>query len=161
MQAGAKKTSETDQQPWYADGLRFSCAQCGNCCTGPPGYVWFTPEEGQAMAEKLGVDEVTFRRKYAKRVWGRWSLSENVQPNGDHDCVFLRRDKQGRGLCSLYEARPKQCRTWPFWPSNLGSKEDWDAAAESCAGMLNGNGGVGKLYPVEHIRILAGQSAGL
>ena len=42
---------------WYDDGLRFECTQCGNCCTGPPGMVWFTPEEGRRMAEGLGLDE--------------------------------------------------------------------------------------------------------
>ena len=40
---------------WYADGLRFSCTQCGNCCTGPPGAVWFNEDEGKAMADKVGV----------------------------------------------------------------------------------------------------------
>ena len=37
---------------WYAEGLRFGCTQCGNCCTGPPGAVWFTAEEGRAMAAR-------------------------------------------------------------------------------------------------------------
>ncbi|MFM1805538.1 MAG: hypothetical protein RL136_2417, partial [Planctomycetota bacterium] len=32
------------QAPWYAEGLRFECTQCGNCCSGGPGAVWFTPE---------------------------------------------------------------------------------------------------------------------
>ena len=30
-----------DSGPWYADGLSFECTMCGNCCTGPPGAVWF------------------------------------------------------------------------------------------------------------------------
>eukprot|EP00961_Rhodomonas_salina_P046921 629705-Rhodomonas_salina.2 len=30
---------------------------------------------------------------------------------------------KGKAICSLYEARPKQCRTWPFWPENLASPE--------------------------------------
>ena len=30
--------------PWYADGLPFTCTQCGDCCTGDPGYVWVTDE---------------------------------------------------------------------------------------------------------------------
>ena len=50
----------------YADGLRFECTQCGNCCTGPPGRVWFSEEEGEAMAENLGVDVV-----WSAEAWGR------------------------------------------------------------------------------------------
>ena len=25
--------------PWYNDGLRFTCTRCGHCCTGEPGFV--------------------------------------------------------------------------------------------------------------------------
>lgn len=30
------------------------------------------------------------------------------------DCCFLINNK-----CTIYEARPLQCRTWPFWPENM------------------------------------------
>jgi len=36
---------KTDVGPWYRDGLSFSCTQCGNCCSGPEGYVWVDEEE--------------------------------------------------------------------------------------------------------------------
>ena len=56
----------TDEQEWYADGLRFQCTGCGNCCTGPPGTVWFTEEEGRAIAASLGLDEATFLRRFVR-----------------------------------------------------------------------------------------------
>ena len=146
-----------NRTPWYKDGLSFACTQCGNCCTGPPGFVWFTEAEGRAMAQRLGVDEAEFYRRFAKRVWGKWSLTENVQDNGDHDCVFLRRDAEGRALCSVYDARPTQCRTWPFWPSNLRSQREWDRAAEHCPGMSQG----GRFVPADQVRILADKTPGL
>ena len=40
---------------WYEDGLRFSCSQCGNCCTGPPGAVWFTDNEGQGDGRRNSI----------------------------------------------------------------------------------------------------------
>ena len=48
---------------WYADGLRFKCTQCGNCCTGGPGYVWFDDDEAQAMADQLGIEKREFYQR--------------------------------------------------------------------------------------------------
>ena len=39
--------------PWYADGLRFACTRCGNCCTGPPGAVWINEAEARQLARRL------------------------------------------------------------------------------------------------------------
>ena len=139
--------AEPGTQPWYAGGLRFECTRCGNCCTGPPGAVWFDAEEGVAMAAVLGVSEATFHRRYARRLNGHWSLQEQQGPGG-MDCVFLTRDADGLAGCRLYAARPKQCRTWPFWPENLESKAAWDAvrAHTPCPGM-----GGGSLVTIEEI----------
>jgi Fe-S-cluster containining protein len=136
---------------WYRDGLRFSCTMCGNCCTGPEGVVWFGAEEGRAMALRLGLAEDDFYRLHARRVGGRWSLRERVLDDGRHDCVFLDREAiPGKAVCGLYEDRPAQCRTWPFWPENLTSRKAWQAAKKRapCPGM-----DTGALVPVEAIRI--------
>ena len=42
--------TEQDQEPWYKEGLRFKCTECGKCCTGAPGYVWVNKEEVAEMA---------------------------------------------------------------------------------------------------------------
>jgi Fe-S-cluster containining protein len=125
-------------QPWYRDGLRFQCTQCGDCCTGAPGYVWVTQEEIDALAAKLGMDADTFERSYVRRVGVRRSLVEF--PNGD--CVFL--DSQRR--CTVYDARPQQCRTWPFWESNLKTPQAWKQTCEACPGC-----GRGEVVPLEEI----------
>ncbi len=137
---------------WFADGLRFECTQCGNCCTGPPGYVWFNEEEGRAMAQALELSESAFHDMYARREGHppRWSLRERKTEHG-YDCIFLDRQSiPGKAICGIYEARPTQCRTWPFWPENLRSESTWDRVkrATPCPGMNRG-----KLFPVEHIRI--------
>lgn len=81
----------------------------------------------------------TFERRFVKRVGIRRSLKERA--NGD--CVLL--DKETR-RCTAYEVRPRQCRTWPFWNSNLRSREAWDEAAEACPGCNKGS-----LVPLEQI----------
>ena len=62
--------------PWYKDGIRFECVRCGNCCSGPPGRVWFQPDELAAMAEYLGLLPFQFQERYARRLDGRPSLAE-------------------------------------------------------------------------------------
>ncbi len=99
------------ETPWYRDGLRFECTQCGNCCTGAPGFVWVSDEEVGALAEFLGVSPAQAHEMYTRRYGARRSLREKA--NGD--CVFY--DRQAG--CTVYAVRPRQCRTWPFWESNL------------------------------------------
>ena len=119
-------------------GLRFSCTMCGACCTGPSGFVLFTDEEADAMASALGVSRAEFLERYTREtVLGR-SLGEKTSPFG-HDCVFLDRESvPGRAVCGLYGARPEQCRTWPFWKSNLRTRRNWEQAAARCPGMNKG-----------------------
>jgi hypothetical protein len=133
---------------WFEDGLRFSCTQCGNCCTGPPGAVWFNDAEGRAMAKKLDISVEDFYKHFARKLGAKWSLTENVIA-GKYDCVFLDRSTEKPG-CSLYEARPSQCRTWPFWTENLKSTAAWERAKKEtpCPGM-----DTGKLIPISEIRI--------
>ncbi len=118
-------------EPWYQDGLRFTCTQCGNCCTGAPGYIWISDEEISALAKRLGMEEPAFRRRYTRVVRGRGT---SLLEKANNDCAFF---EKGRG-CTVYEHRPKQCRTWPFWRPLLASREDWDAAAAGCPGMNRG-----------------------
>lgn len=138
--------SQESQEPWYSDGLRFHCTQCGDCCTGAPGYVWVNKEEIAAIAELVGEEELEkFEALYVRKIGIRKSLRE--YSNGD--CVFF--DKKTR-RCQVYQARPRQCRTWPFWDSNLKSPEAWQETCEVCPGS-----GTGKLYQLEVIEAQRGQ----
>ncbi len=129
-------------------GLRFSCTQCGNCCTGAPGFVHFTANEAKAMAADLGVTINQFFERYTHETPGGRSLNERTTEFGQ-DCVFLDRETQpGKALCRVYRSRPSQCRTWPFWPENLRSPEAWKRAARGCPGMNHG-----PLYEPEVIRV--------
>ena len=129
--------------PWYKAGLRFECTQCGDCCTGAPGYVWVNNEEIAALAKLLGQEIDDFEDRYVRRVGARKSLKEF--PDGA--CVFF--DTTAR-KCTVYSARPRQCRTWPFWDSNLKTEADWKYTCSVCPG--SGKGQMHTLQQIEEQR---------
>lgn len=117
-------------EPWYQDGLPFTCTRCGNCCTGPPGYVWVTPAELSALADHLREPVEVVRAACTRSALGRRTLRE--KENGD--CVFY---EPGAG-CTVYAARPTQCRTWPFWESTTETPEAWARTQSVCPGSRHG-----------------------
>ena len=66
------------------------------------------------------------RRQYCRRVGQKLSLKE--QANGD--CVLLE-----NGTCRVYECRPVQCVTFPFWRYNLMTRQRWEDLAGECPGI--------------------------
>ena len=132
-----------DMKPWYQEGLRFKCTGCGKCCTGPSGYVWVSPEEAQAFADHLQISLEEFIKTYTRRIGNRLSLREKRRGN-DYDCVFL----DGK-RCTAYEVRPKQCRTYPWWPENVRSLKDWEEEGVRCEGINHSDA---PLIPLSQIR---------
>lgn len=118
-------------EAWYASGLSFTCTRCGNCCTGAPGYVWVNAEEVQQIAEFRGESVDETGRHFVRSVGTSLSLIE--RSNGD--CIFY--DRDGRG-CTIYSVRPRQCRTWPFWHSNLRDESAWEETCKVCPGAGRG-----------------------
>ena len=125
--------------PWYHAGLKFECTQCGDCCTGDPGNVWVNKDEIEKLAALLNLEVDEFEKRYVRKVGIRRSLVEF--PSGD--CIFFHGESR---TCQVYSARPRQCRTWPFWSSNLRNPAAWDRAAEHCPGCNRG-----KLVELEKI----------
>lgn len=129
-------------------GLRFSCTMCGNCCTGPEGYVLVSDAEASALAARLNISTEEFLARYTRMTREGRSLTERRTEFG-LDCIFLdRRKLPGKAVCGVYEHRPAQCRTWPFWPSNLTSPAAWERAKRICPGT-----GKGELHSLVQIRI--------
>ena len=119
------------EEPWYQDGLRFRCTRCGNCCTGEPGHVWVNAEELAAIAEHRGepVEEVVALYTYVGY------RGRSLREKGNGDCVFY--DRQAG--CTIYPVRPRQCRTWPFWESNVRSPAAWERTCKVCPGSGRGD----------------------
>ena len=127
------------KEPWYKDGLQFECTQCGACCSGEPGYVWVGEDEIIAMADELDMSKKAFEKQYIRQVGPDKSLMEY----DGGDCILLDRETR---KCTVYGGRPIQCRTWPFWDSNLKKRKDWKETCAVCPGA-----GTGKIYSFDHI----------
>lgn len=126
-------------KPWYSDGLRFECTGCGKCCrcdADEIGYVYLNGDDILALSQCLNMSEAEFREKYtaSKDIY-------TIIAKPEEDCLFLKDNH-----CSVYTARPLQCRTWPFWKTNL-AKNKWERNVLSvCPGT-----GKGRLYSKEEI----------
>lgn len=116
--------------PWYKEGLKFKCTECGKCCTGQAGYTWVTEEEILPMAHFLNCSVKDFKIKYIRRRDNRMALIEQKIGDGEYKCVFLKGKR-----CEIYPVRPQQCQTFPWWPENLRSEESWKSAALLCEGI--------------------------
>jgi Fe-S-cluster containining protein len=75
------------------------------------------------------LDVALFSKQYVRQVQGRLSLQERVI-NGEHFCCFFDPiDCQ----CTIYQSRPKQCRTFPFWDK---FKKAPQALLDECPGVF-------------------------
>ncbi len=89
-----------------------SCKTCGGkCCRGRSGYVWASMEELQKMAVAREMDFSSFFEHYVRQVEERLALQERFVNNEYLCCFFDPYDTR----CTIYENRPEQCRTFPFW----------------------------------------------
>jgi len=119
--------------PFYASGLKFSCKRCSSCCRYDSGYVFLSEKDLNKLTDSLDMDKDRFVRKYCRWVTGtRGTESLSLREKPNMDCVFW------DAGCSVYNARPLQCSSFPFWPSILSSPESWKIAATGCPGMNTG-----------------------
>lgn len=99
------------------DGFPYSfepaaCSTCaGNCCIGESGYIWITKQECEKLAEHLKITLDELGQKYLMKVGYKYSIRENKLDENNFACIFFNLEKK---QCSIYEARPLQCRTFPF-----------------------------------------------
>ena len=128
---------------WYSNGLRFECQRCGRCCTnrGPYAFVFLSEADVSALADHLGLGREVFLERHCTLHGGRLTLRHDLPR-----CEFQADD----GACTVYEARPQQCKSWPFWRENL-QRETWEReVAPLCPGV-----GQGRLHTAEEIEEIA------
>lgn len=124
---------------WYSGGLRFECTGCGRCCTEPEdGYVEVKARDARRLAAHLGMEVGRFREAFCERAGRGWRLR---MPKGV--CPFLAGDGK---LCTVHDAKPDQCASFPWWPEVLASRRAWEAEAPRCEGV-----GRGDLIPAAEI----------
>ncbi|KAI8470751.1 MAG: hypothetical protein J3K34DRAFT_249163 [Monoraphidium minutum] len=112
---------------------RFTCTQCGKCCTGS-GSVWVSDQEAAGIAEHLALPLRRFLDAFAQgysKVPGWWLLRNDPASGQARNCIFLRPDN----TCGIHAVRPIQCSTYPWWPE-LMEPAAWDKEKrEICEGF--------------------------
>jgi len=116
-----------EDEPWFSDGLKFKCTGCGGCCTGSPGYVFLSNSDLEKLSNHFKLELNQFQQKYTRYVDGQYALLDRP---GSEDCIYLQDNK-----CTVYDARPIQCKTFPWWIHNLRGPKDWEEAASRCEGI--------------------------
>lgn len=111
--------------------MKFQCQEScgGKCCkTGWAGrnFIYLTEQDAERIEQATGLKRDEFSR-VGKFDWTRFSKTP-VTVRYLTDCRFF-----DNGKCSIYEARPTQCRTYPNWPE----LQDKDLSAE-CPGVGEG-----------------------
>ena len=120
-----------ENSAFWENGIRFECQGSGKCCVshGDYGHVYLTLKDRQKMADQLKMKTSAFTKQYCDKKYGVWKLKD-IDGGA---CIFL----EGR-RCGIYQARPTQCRTWPFWPEVLDAKT-WSTEVKGfCAGVDKG-----------------------
>ena len=127
------------EKPFYSDGLHFSCTRCSACCRHEPGYVFLSKNDIKLLAEALQMKYNDIMEKYCRWVTvpGR-EKQISLREKPGFDCIFW------QDGCTVYKARPLQCRTFPFWKSTLSSQDAWENLL--CPGT-----GKGTLHSREYI----------
>jgi Fe-S-cluster containining protein len=128
---------DESSSPWFAENnLPFDCTGCGNCCK-TRGDVYMSPTETKDAATLLGLSISEFKEQFVEEeeVTVAMSLDPEQIPEGetgwtvlrhkqeDGSCIFL----SDEGMCNIYEARPVQCSTYPFWPRIMANRDAWNS----------------------------------
>jgi len=119
-------------QPFYAGGLRFSCTRCSACCRHESGFVFLSEKDVSVLAAHLQMKYPDFVGRYCRWVGAGWEERLSLKEKSNFDCIFWDQ------ACTVYQCRPLQCRTFPFWQSTLSSRGAWAAAARDCPGINAG-----------------------
>ncbi len=117
------------------DGFPFKfdsskCSECsGKCCRGESGAIFLNSSEIANISNFLKIESSIFIRDYLKKIGFKYSIKE-LKIGGEHYCLFFDLDKRN---CSIYEVRPTQCKSFPFWDYFKSNK---DEVARECIGIL-------------------------
>ncbi len=114
----------TDEEIFERKKELFECAKCGACCS-VPGYVFLNIKEAQTIARLLGISYGEFYDKNIRKA-GNQHILKTPFSGG---CIFWE-DK----MCTIYEARPSQCRTFPYWKELTGDHKEWKEIEKYCEG---------------------------
>jgi Fe-S-cluster containining protein len=93
------------------------------------GYVYLSESDVPRIAAFLQLSPAEFEARYVYRTKHLLRLRK---PRGK-ECSFLQ-----TGRCSIHPVNPVQCRTFPFWPEMVESRDVWEETGRNCPGIGQG-----------------------
>jgi len=107
--------------------------------------VFLSERDRDGLSRAVGLGWEEFEAVYCRWVrvetGGAFSLEQlSLKEKPNNDCVFWNNG------CTVYESRPLQCRSFPFWELIVADADMWERCAEDCPGM-----GKGVLHAFEEI----------
>jgi Fe-S-cluster containining protein len=132
------------------NGIEFSCQKCGVCCRGfKEGEVYLYKDDIARLAKLLNLTSKAGLRKFAKEylkvVSDSFFWKEPGAAKGktyryktlgfkftgdDEHCHFLKDNE-----CTIHEARPFQCRCFPFWKMLVSNRKNFVNYSKKCPGL--------------------------
>jgi Fe-S-cluster containining protein len=87
---------------------RLDCLKCPALCCRMAGYVRVSREDSRRLAKHLGLSVPEFEKRHVVEVT---KTGEKRIKAGYKSCQFLADNR----MCSVYEARPHDCRGYVCW----------------------------------------------
>jgi uncharacterized protein len=108
----------------------FKCQRCSSCCRKSPGVVFLTKEDAEKIINYLKISMNDFINKYCREIFRNDKSILGLLEKPNFDCIFWE-----NGGCAVYQARPIQCVTYPYWPVILESENRWNNEMNNCLGI--------------------------
>lgn len=108
------------------DQVSFQCRLCGDCCRGLEGQLMLEPPDAYRLGRHLRASGAVAEIEDVYAKYAHVSMLAEGIPiflmntvGADHACVFLKERR-----CTIYPARPRVCRLYPFsaFPGGSGEK---------------------------------------
>ena len=123
---------DADLESAVTSGVLQCFSNTGQSCNSPTRML--VPankmDEAAAIARYMETSEDLFLDWFVRWIDDKLALVDGPEEH----CIFLE-----DGKCTVYPVRPKQCRTYPFWPEILISKDKWNNEVMRCEGINQGD----------------------
>ena len=119
------------------DQVSFQCRLCGDCCRGLEGQLMLEPPDAYRLGRHLRASGAVAEIEDVYAKYAHVSMLAEGIPiflmntvGADHACVFLKERR-----CTIYRARPRVCRLYPFsaFPGGSGEKFRYAQCVDSNA----------------------------
>lgn len=109
--------------------MDFQCQRCSNCCRHDEGYVFLTKENALAIADHLKMTLKEFINQCCRIIDHPQGHVLCLKEKRNYDCIFWSNG------CIIYEVRPTQCMTFPYWPFLVNDKKLQEEEKQRCKGL--------------------------